>query len=275
MKSFEGRRDASIYALVDPREPDHVRYIGLTVISILVRLKGHIDQAKRNKDEWHKSRWIRKLLADEILPEVRVVEAGTWTKEEMCQREIEHIADYRSRGHRLTNMTKGGESTLGLPSERRPTGDRSGTRRYPLSTRAHNNGRAKLSYELGAEIVAEYESGMTRKELAEKYSVSYPLICGVIRGESPWTKPPVDDYVPIDRKSRTKEEANLKRSESVKRSWEDPDVRARRSEGLRLVWQDPVYRAQKAETARRVWVNQYARARDSRPTISPPEVEHD
>lgn len=91
-----------VYALYDPREPDHIRYIGFTIDPDR-RLVEHL----KEKNASYKSRWVQKLLRNGYQPQL-VVLAGAKTREEILELEISYIAQYRQEGHRLTNGTKGG-----------------------------------------------------------------------------------------------------------------------------------------------------------------------
>jgi hypothetical protein len=97
---------ARIYALVDAREPEHFRYVGKTVREIQERLYFHLyrQPAERNL---HKKRWIIKVqdAGGDVIP-VLLEECADDVQDE---REIFWIAKARAEGHRLTNMTDGGE----------------------------------------------------------------------------------------------------------------------------------------------------------------------
>lgn len=52
-------------------------------------------------------------------------------------------------------------------------------RRFAETQKTHPNG-AKLTSEEVLEIRAKFDTGVTRKDLAQEYGVSYPCICGII-----------------------------------------------------------------------------------------------
>lgn len=176
-----------MYVLYDPRQPEAYRYVGLTTQPVSRRLRGHVLDAIANRNNWHNANWIRSLLADNVEPAVFVAAQGEWTYDEMCALEIEWIARLRREGYALTNMTRGGESTLGLPADRRPHGARNGMNTHPGLLARERNGRSRLSEELAVEIIEAHGRGATIKELALRYSVSTPLIGLVLRGQSCWT----------------------------------------------------------------------------------------
>lgn len=96
-----------IYTLSDPEEPEHIRYVGMTTEPDR-RIREHINKSHR---QLYSSTWIRTLLSDEVEPVMSIIEEVP--AEEGPEREIFWIAHYKEEGHRLTNLTDGGESTLG------------------------------------------------------------------------------------------------------------------------------------------------------------------
>lgn len=94
----------TLYGLVDPRN-DQVRYIGKSVDPPR-RLNQHLREARKSESQDYKSRWIRTLLAINLLPVLTVLEVVT--SDEWQARERELIAEYRRRFD-LTNITAGGE----------------------------------------------------------------------------------------------------------------------------------------------------------------------
>jgi len=91
----------AVYALFDPRDPEVVRYVGLTC-DPPQRLTEHIDGAKGSRwgsENAAKNAWIAGLLADGVLPEMRILEviSGTdWieVKAEGSSRETYWISFY-------------------------------------------------------------------------------------------------------------------------------------------------------------------------------------
>ena len=102
----------TIYGLFDPRT-EALRYVGMTRIGIDKRLRKHLHSAE-NKEESHRSNWIRKLSDADLVPEIDALE-GTVPPEDLPLNEEAWIEFALTAGHPLTNMTDGGEGG-GTPS---------------------------------------------------------------------------------------------------------------------------------------------------------------
>lgn len=97
-----------LYCLIDPRCPEHIRYVGITRCDLTLRLYRHLQEAKYRKSNSYKSNWIRRLLQEETLPEILLLDSlPTW--EAACKSEIETIKELKTLGYKLVNMTDGGE----------------------------------------------------------------------------------------------------------------------------------------------------------------------
>ncbi len=94
----------TVYVLRDPNSLE-IRYIGVTNKRLGVRLSQHM-WAARNGAQSHVARWINTL---NIRPLIEALEEGCRRK-----REVFWIKHYRLLGARLTNLTDGGEGTVGL-----------------------------------------------------------------------------------------------------------------------------------------------------------------
>lgn len=113
---------ARIYALADPRTGE-VRYVGMTVRSLKVRLRDHLRAMKRDD---YRTRWIRSLRSAGVKPEMNELEIVP--VEDRCAAEQRWISFYRQQGARLVNATNGGAGTLGYrrtEEDKRRIGDRS------------------------------------------------------------------------------------------------------------------------------------------------------
>lgn len=94
----------TIYGLHCPLA-GYVKYVGKAV-NVIYRFNRHLGP-ETFKEETHKTRWIRKLLALGLSPELVILEETD--EEHWVEREKWWIAHYRSQGITLTNSTDGGE----------------------------------------------------------------------------------------------------------------------------------------------------------------------
>lgn len=96
----------TIYTLSDPIT-NKVKYIGKTKSSLKYRLSQHIRDSLNNGTNTHKKAWIRGLVIKELLPIIEELEIilndDCWE-----HREQYWIAQFKSWGFKLTNMTDGG-----------------------------------------------------------------------------------------------------------------------------------------------------------------------
>lgn len=105
-----------IYALIDTSEVEsRIFYVGMTIKPAQARFKAHINEAKRGvgKVDTKKNRKVMKLLKAENLDMIILEQNEEWTNEELAQKEKWWISSLRSKGVQLTNLTDGGDGTLG------------------------------------------------------------------------------------------------------------------------------------------------------------------
>lgn len=96
------------YGLFDPRDPDHVRYIGVTSRTPAIRLQRHISDSLKNYPKGtKKENWIGSLLVAGVRPEIFVLDTKD-SLDEIFDVEVLLVQDYSARGHNLTNGTAGG-----------------------------------------------------------------------------------------------------------------------------------------------------------------------
>lgn len=96
-----------IYALVDPRTPNKIRYVGMAMQA--QRPHNHVNIAKKGV----KTRvydWIRSLLAEGYTPVIAILEECPTdaSRKNVGARECYYIEHLRSEGHQLTNVAEGG-----------------------------------------------------------------------------------------------------------------------------------------------------------------------
>lgn len=99
-----------VYALVEESSLEDYRYIGRTSERAHRRLGKHLSAAKTEDNYVH--RWIRKVQA-EGRKVILVVLEDNLTFEESGLREIALIAKCKKEGYKLTNISLGGDGSLG------------------------------------------------------------------------------------------------------------------------------------------------------------------
>ena len=102
-----------IYALVDPRNPTNVKYVGHTIYPLRIRLWNHIASTNSGK-KGNVFKWIRKLAEESIRPSIICLEVLQDYKE-WKEAEMFYISYYRLRGDALENIYEGGYKTLNRP----------------------------------------------------------------------------------------------------------------------------------------------------------------
>lgn len=101
-----------IYILSDP-ETNQIRYIGKTSKFLKIRLGWHI-QASKNEHKTYVQKWIKSLLDKGQIP--KIIQLQEVNENEIDLAEKKWIKLFKSIGCNLTNLTEGGDGTLGLPS---------------------------------------------------------------------------------------------------------------------------------------------------------------
>ena len=149
-----------IYTLVDPRAPHQVRYVGQTRQPARTRWYAHVNQAPK-KSSWS-SRWILKLLRSGVEPLMStIVEVET---DRLSDVERAWIAHYRSTGHRLTNITDGGEGHTGTMRPEhvaKVAAWHRGRKRPPETGRRISAAKKGCTYAKGRTVRPELRSGLS------------------------------------------------------------------------------------------------------------------
>jgi group I intron endonuclease len=94
-----------IYVLIDPRN-NELRYVGLTTQPLAKRFHNHLDSARRGASS-HVYNWMRQVMETGQVPLIVQIESCD-SLEELCEREVDFMAYFKSIGCRLTNQAKGG-----------------------------------------------------------------------------------------------------------------------------------------------------------------------
>ena len=104
---------ACVYALSSSLDPDAVRYVGRSNEDDgTVRLRKHLWETRRGTRS-HKCNWSNSVQSAGGVIVSTVLESGL-SYTESGIREVFFIANYRGRGFDLTNLTDGGDGTVGL-----------------------------------------------------------------------------------------------------------------------------------------------------------------
>jgi DNA-binding CsgD family transcriptional regulator len=200
------KRAYTIYALIDPRvapdTPQAVFYVGQTTRP-KARLWGHIKRAERDQQRTEPCiQYIRSILADGLKPQLSELEKGVGDDTTRKDAENRWIAHYQAQGSPLQNAQEGGrfgyqhsEATRAKMSralqatkrtaEYREKQSRIGRElwsnpdKYPTLIEATRLSAAKRAgfdspealAERDAEILALYEAGAERGELAKRFGI--------------------------------------------------------------------------------------------------------
>lgn len=98
-----------IYGLYDPREPDHIRYIGKTIQPLSYRYKDHRDCIKKPKKHWNRKHyWIQSLVDEGI--QFGIIQLFKTNEKHWENVERYLIWLYKELGHNITNKHKGGNT---------------------------------------------------------------------------------------------------------------------------------------------------------------------
>ena len=104
--------DKLIYGLVDPFS-GQIRYIGLSTTG-LKRPRTHLFPCNWKYGRSYKERWVRGLFKRGAAPIIKIIQQWKVISfEELCNAETYWIGYFRGLGCRLTNITDGGEGTIG------------------------------------------------------------------------------------------------------------------------------------------------------------------
>lgn len=202
-----------IYALKEINKTE-LKYIGLTTGKLEYRFKSHLRDNKIN----YKTNWIKKTGKENI--EIVILEDKINNFKILCEREIFFINYYKELGHKLTNISNGGEGwTVGtkftdkhkqniskfhadVSGENNPmfgkkhtettrqkiSNAHSGTihtketkKKMSKKKIGENNHNSKLTINEVIEIREKYKNKeYSQKELALKYNVNQPAIYKII-----------------------------------------------------------------------------------------------
>lgn len=146
---------ACVYVLHLASSPEDIRYVGISKQDDATkRLKEHLWNAKVGKP-YHVYNWIRKAIdSDEQVVATTVMSNLTW--EQAAAAEVQLIEKYRINGADLTNMTLGGEGSLGI------------VRSEDYCTRLSNAHKGKIFSEEHKKNLAAVWTGRSHSEESKK-----------------------------------------------------------------------------------------------------------
>ena len=96
-----------IYGLKEKNNTE-IRYIGLTTGKLNSRFSRHLSDKKID----HKTNWIKKVGKNNI--EIVIIEDNITDIDILHEKEIFYINKYKTEGHKLTNITNGGEGWFNM-----------------------------------------------------------------------------------------------------------------------------------------------------------------
>ncbi len=95
-----------IYKLIDPTN-NECRYIGKTIQKLKVRLYRHLNDI--DKSISHKNSWLIGLRDKGLLNDVKIEILEECDLYILNEREVFWISEFKNNGHKLTNLTIGGD----------------------------------------------------------------------------------------------------------------------------------------------------------------------
>ncbi len=144
-----------IYYLSDSKNPNEIRYIGLTKLSLDKRLYFHIKNV--NYGNSHKNNWIKNILNSGYEVYIELLEQKL-TEQEARDKEIFYIKEYNKKGYKLVNGTFGGDGNSNISEETRKK----------ISTSCKESFKYRIPYNKGKTL--EELHGNKKAEMLKKKS---------------------------------------------------------------------------------------------------------
>ena len=148
--------EVKIYGLINPEQPDIIRYVGKTNRTINERLYRHVYLSKKGVKR-PVNLWIKKLLDEGKRPQI--IELEITNEKNWVNREIFWISHYRNK-YNLLNLSDGGESNLNY----KPTEE---TRK-----KISESNKGKHGYWKGKKFSETHKSKIKNKVVGRKHSES-------------------------------------------------------------------------------------------------------
>lgn len=181
-----------VYTLSDPIEPEHVRYVGKTQVSLKRRLDSHLKDSRKGTSKRYSCRWIWTVLNNGRSPIMTAVEAGD--EDGWQEAEKRWIVFYRNLGHRLTNLTDGGEGCCGYkPPPRSAEFNERQSLAMPHAVLITFNGKTQSAARWSREL------GIPKHTILHRYQKQWPLEKVFYKGRYPeqrtdWKRQPRLDF---------------------------------------------------------------------------------
>jgi len=226
-----------VYGLIDPADPGHVRYVGMAG-SRVGRPYDHSRNAEGSSRPTYLFHWVRKLHAEGREYDVMVLEQ----MEENASRKLLgfveqcYIRSLREIGHRLTNVTDGGDGG-GVKGAKR-------TAEFCKEVSERMKGRA-LPADVRAKIAATLTGNNLSKETRNKIAASHT---GMKRSDKARAN------MRVAQKGRTISESHrAKISSTLTGRTASEETRKKQSIGIAAAQRTPEARTAASEKQRKVW----------------------
>ena len=185
---------ACVYGLVSSSSPTNIRYVGRSRYNTPeMRLEQHLRNAKKDSTNLHVYNWIRKCISlNEEINYVLLASNITW--EDSGIEEIKFIKTLKDKGYDLTNMTDGGEGSLGIKASNETKAKMSASRKgrivseeTRLKISKANSGKKKT--EEAKEKLSNAIKGKPGPNAGKKFSQEWRKnLSEAHKGKTPWNK---------------------------------------------------------------------------------------
>ena len=197
MEEYKTEPYGVIYVIVDRQEPERVRYVGQTTRGIPYRRQGHwTDAAKGNLPV---NRFLEKRRHRKSEVEFQEIDTAE-TREELDDKEVFWISEFRSIGQADLNLTDGGGGAKG----RRMSDAEKEAKRKSMIGRFRGDkylGEVKLTWDIVRQIREQStQRWESQQDIAERYGVTQSVIYKVLQNRA-WID---DEYTPDFDKIKTR-----------------------------------------------------------------------
>jgi predicted GIY-YIG superfamily endonuclease len=225
------KSNASVYALVDPS--GEIRYVGVTK-NPDSRIVGHVHEAQRTTKNSYKLNWIRSVLASGQLIEARLLEENV---AKPMERECYWIKRLKTEGHRLTNLTSGGDGMIDMHVVVKRDISASVTERWKDSEyrKRQMNARRMSDNKIRQSVKALWADPAYRKKMLDVRAAKDSY-------NKRWSKPGAREDHSKTMSETFSKPANRRKLMKTVRASHTPAMKVIRSAIMKRRWQDPEYR---------------------------------